>query len=472
MVLVGGLIVFGVHCRVRTTAVSDSVQAPSASSSQRTRKTTVSTPPPHPPAPDYGNPAYDAPAATSTRPPPPLRAANGSKFGYVLASSYFDQITGSMANFVSMQCWAASLGARLRVVEPFLVHSTYGVNLSEIASEGRVQDRTKLSDLFNKTEWTMMTSVFAPVVSWNFFLRDAPRRLILVDRGCIQRDDPLDKCEDCVSLIDSLKFSPSAETFARACGFAVVRRICIPATFTLAHKFKSVIYGPHDPSKVVVMFESWGGIQQAEYSIRMGISDLQECSRMNFYLNIPVSSKIADDAKRYVQKYIPTADYIAVMVRMQYIAMTYNDFYGLSREEIVSKLSVCFETITRKVTEMMIGYGIKSVLLTLDCRKQGSYYFQESTELGSILANSTGILYRMLYGDSSSLSQWDESFDAVARSKNPGYVATLQKYLASRGRCLLTVGTGSFQFMAETMYMNYHSQSGTSCMERIETCTL
>lgn len=397
-----------------------------------------------------------------------------SKFGYVLASSYFDQLTGSMANFISMQCWAATLGRRVRVVEPFLVHSTYGVNFSDVVGNGYVhvsQDRAKLSDLFNMTEWMKMTSSFSPLISWNFFLRDAPRKLIVVDRECIQRDNPLQKCNDCVHLLDSLKFGQSVVAFARKYGFAIVRNICIPATFTTARKFRSVIYGPYNPRDVVVIFESWGGVQQNEYSIRVGISDLQRCNRMGFYWYMPVSSKIVEDGKKYVQIYMPEARYIAVMVRIQYIAILYNNFVGLPKEEIVYFLRRCFSNVLSKVNEMKTREKAVSVFLTLDSGKQGSYYFQESTEIGNILDDSANILYQMLFGDSSTLMEWNKSFDTIAAFQNPGYVATLQRYLAAKSSCLLTVGTGSFQFVAQTMYRTYHSDySGTYCMDNIENC--
>ena len=45
-----------------------------------------------------------------------------NQFGYALASSYFDQMTGSIANFVSMQCWVSTLKSNVRVVEPSTPH--------------------------------------------------------------------------------------------------------------------------------------------------------------------------------------------------------------------------------------------------------------------------------------------------------------------------------------------------------------
>ena len=51
------------------------------------------------------------------------------EYGYVMATHYSDQMTGSPPNLMSLQCWASILGPSVRVVEPFVCHSHLGVNL-------------------------------------------------------------------------------------------------------------------------------------------------------------------------------------------------------------------------------------------------------------------------------------------------------------------------------------------------------
>ena len=50
-----------------------------------------------------------------------------------------------------------------------------------------------------------------------------------------------------------------------------------------------------------------------------------------------------------------------------------------------------------------------------------------------LLSDSIVSLYKKLYGNSSTLEEWDESFYSVSSFRNEGYIAMLQKYLAARG---------------------------------------
>ena len=110
---------------------------------------------------------------------------------------------------------------------------------------------------------------------------------------------------------------------------------------------------------------------------------------------------------------------------------------------------------------------MKYVFLTLDCRKQGSDIFstKDKTAAVALLSDSIVSLYKKLYGNSSTLEEWDESFYAVSSFRNEGYIAMLQKYLAASGDCLITAGGGTFQGTARTMYTRYHS--GNGCIEII-----
>ena len=398
----------------------------------------------------------------------------GSKFGYVFASSYFDQVTGSMANFLSMQCWGGTLGRWVRVVEPFLVHSTYGFNITDMVDHDYVsKEHARLRDLFDMKAWKTRANGFSPLVGWDFFLKYAPQDLIVVDRDCIHRRDPIDKCADCIQLMDSLKFSQSITAFAEKYDFAIVRKICVPPAPTDAGRFRSLVYGPHNPEKVTVVFESWGGIQQAEYSIRMGIHDLQQCERMALYWTLPVSPRIVKDGEKYVQKFMPTAQsrgYVAVMIRLQYIAIMYSNFAGLPEDKILHFLRRCFGTVQIKVNAMKTRTRTQSVLLTTDSGKQGSYYFLEPTPTSKLLTHATDILYNTLFGNSSASIELENSFDVVASFNNPGYIATLQRHLAANSSCLLTVGTGSFQMIARSLYGVYHSDTRTHCMDSVDDC--
>ena len=101
-----------------------------------------------------------------------------SKFGYVMATHYSDQMTGSMANLASLQCWASTLGPDIRLVEPFLRHSALGVNL--YATYNRTIRRevppyddnsVALSDILDMLEWEKFAQEkenrWSPQIGWD-----------------------------------------------------------------------------------------------------------------------------------------------------------------------------------------------------------------------------------------------------------------------------------------------------------------
>lgn len=415
----------------------------------------------------YSRAISDPPSPAVTNDLAPSRA-NASEFGYVMALSYIDEMTGSVANLISMQCWGSSMDRNLKVVEPFLRRSSLGVDQlhltdSEDVSTSQGTIPVKLTDVFDKDEWDKMTRLmgFAPLISWGYFIRHAQRRVILVDRQCYGKKSG--KCMGCKAR--SKIFLSSMEVFSRKYGFEVVRKVCYPLSVIDESEFNQLIYDGYTPHEVVVIFNAWGGINQFDFPFRVGIK-VQQCNRMAFMKNMPLSfTTIRHDALRYTQKYLPEAvgeGYISVMVRLEQFALKHQRFKGQSEKTIMSLLMMCFKNILDKVRVLKENHGIKTVFLTMDCRHQGSGYFsrnvmdEHESRLMRLMSSSIENLYTMLYGNSSSLEQWDQSFYNVSSFTIPGYIAMLQKHLAANGTCLITAGGGAFQHTAHQLHSQYH----------------
>ena len=54
------------------------------------------------------------------------------------------------------------------------------------------------------------------------------------------------------------------------------------------------------------------------------------------------------------------------------------------------------------------------------------------------------------------ISEWEEGFTSISRTKHPGYVSMLQKAIAARGDVLVLVGAGTYQRSARQMYEKLH----------------
>ena len=404
------------------------------------------------------------------------RGPEATTTGYVMASSYSDQMTGSVANVISLQCWAASLSTDVGVVEPFLVRSILGVNMYATYRNASVEENNsvKLGDIYDQNQWEKVTKRkgYAPLIRWKHFLEHSQRNLILVGQECTGKSG-VKKCFDCGK--ESRDFARDGEMFAMKYGFQVVRKVCYPPKVLLEGDFKKLIYGRYKPHEAAVIFKRWGGVLRGDFKYRVGIAGrlVNQCIRGRNFFEMPVSPTITQDSVKYIHKYLPESDpkgYISVMLRMEHFVINHGGFRGKSKDQISSAIKKCYNSIGERVTELKQKYEIDSVFLTMDCRKHGSKYFSESVSpLMKMMADSVPQLYQMLYGSSSSLEKWDESFDTTASFTTPGYVAMLQKHMAAKGICLLTAGGGMFQSSSRELYSEYHP-NGPKCVFQVENC--
>jgi hypothetical protein len=385
----------------------------------------------------------------------------GEKFGYVMALHFSDQMTGSTMNIFSLQCWAHSLAPKdrdshqyVKVVEPFVRRSVLGLDDQHRIHMNNTAERLKsvtLSDVYDIEEWKRYTAsrkFYAPLVSWEYFLKNSPRKMIIVEREC-KKDHK--KCMECGDKrTEDLLLS--VVVLQGRYGFEVVRRVCYPLRAHKNSQFRALVYADYAPHEVVVVINYWGGVAKGLSEWRIPIYDLDECGRGRHPLTSPISAHLRNDAQQYIGKYIKSSHYISVMVRLEHYYLNHHRFKGKSNTEILRQLSNLYNRILSQVDKFKVSHNISSVLLTMDCREQGSSGFLYEGSIYPLMSNSVSILYNKLYGNSSTLEEWDQSFYNVSSFKTEGYLAMLQKYVATSGTCLITAGGGAFQGTAHTMY--------------------
>ena len=395
-----------------------------------------------------------------------------SKFGYVMATHYSDQMTGSMANLASLQCLVSALDPDIRLVEPFLRHSLLGVNL--YATYSRTIRRevppyddnsVALSNIVDMLEWEKYAqgkeNRWSPQIGWDSFIKDAPRQLIIVYKVTNESH-----------VIDATDFYTSSKEFYKHHGFEIVRNISLTQQVYSEKEIKKAIYGHYKPREAVVLLSSWGGCENHGDGQRIKIPGKiqRKCLRNHFFKisNFPPSSKILRDANRYTEKYLDKVyGYISVMVRIEHLILRY-DLADKTKEQILSITIKCFHNLLSELTALKDEHGTEKIFLTLDCRKSGSQEF--GSELYSDIATTAvDTVFPMLYGNSTTLDEWDKSFEDVATHNTPGYIAMLQKHLAAKGVCLLTVGGGRFQDEARQLHSSYHP-NGPNCAKLVSEC--
>ena len=425
----------------------------------------------------------------------PTRVVKGAG-SYIVSTHYSDQLTGSVFNLFSLQCWAGSLKMnKVFVVEPFIRGgSILGVNLSkripEVFYEARADKyitapilnigRTehfdsdniiRLRDIYSLTEWNDISQIhnYSPLVSWRNFVQNAPRNLILVDRLCHSGGMCMGECnmpdDEFDSFYESKYFLDSAIPFARNNNFEIVRKVCIdPSKLMTNNEFTRFIYGNHSINETTVLFNHWGGIERTKSLYRIPISDLYQCSRHYINFEPRYSSMLELDHRKYVKKFFPAGlKYISVMLRLEQLIVYHR---LLTKSIALQRVHVmrCVDNLLRKVELVTKKTNIDYLFLAMDCGKHGSQKYRgPKNNLTVMIDEACQTLYNSLYGNTSTLTEWEHSFDSVASFHVPGYIALLQKNIAAGGDPLILAGGGAFQASARKLHNG-------SLYDKVENC--
>ena len=281
---------------------------------------------------------------------------NKSDSGYLMALSYSDQMTGSVANLLSLQCLGSSLDQNSQVVEPFLDSSILGVDAAHRGDENcelsHVAESVKLTDVLNTDHWP--SEKMAPLVPWTRFINNAPQKLISVDRMCDGSHSSSDGTSlECIKGANE-RFNQSIRVLERCYGFEEVRRVYFTSNRSYSQsQFKQLIYQNFLPQEVAVIFHVWGGIENGPFRAQILVD---ECKRAKFFhlWNAPQHSKVLlADASRYKQMYISenrsNENYISIMVRLEHFYIKHNKFQGKSKEAILTLLHHLYRDIIKQV---------------------------------------------------------------------------------------------------------------------------
>ena len=267
-----------------------------------------------------------------------------NEFGYVLATHFSDQITSASGNIFSLQCWASTISNNMKVVEPFIrLGSFFGYSLRDGVTNNHTSDNdsVRLSDVYDMASWERESSKrgFAPLISWENFLKQAPRNLIVVGTK-----------EKYRYQLSWGTFRALSESFAEKFSFKIVRIVNYQVKLYSSEEFRSTVYGNYTPNQTVVLFRKWGGIvSSAVVRYRIGISDMNERCKSIATLDHQLSSSIALDAQRYQEKYFPQGNshsYISIMFRMERVAWNHfkSSQSNQTKLQILTKCEECLSS--------------------------------------------------------------------------------------------------------------------------------
>ena len=390
--------------------------------------------------------------------------------GYILAVNYYEQQSMGSRNLFQLQCWAQHLG--LAVVKPVMKDSFLLTPLDE----RQQQSLLKFEDSFDLQEWTRQTTAsnFAPLVEWSDFLSKAPRNVILVQYNypsvsVLKRRQKAGEPVMQSHVGDRYKSgcSPkwptsSQQAYLKSNNFHVVRSVCF--NFYLGDQvtldeFNAHLLGEHGVENVTIIMDLWRGLGTGQ---RVLIKDT--CSSMfPINENIKLSNRLISDASRYVETYLESLPFIAIMARLEMTLLT------VHKKEPV--LPFCLREIISELDAFKKDTGLNSTFLSIDIGRYGSKKWR--TNVDPDLKRDFGTFVQNVYGLSSSVSSWERTFEEIAttRSRDAGYIGLLQKAIVTQAKCILFVGGGAFQRHALYLYRQLHPRKDDQCLRVVPSCT-
>ena len=398
----------------------------------------------------------------------------GGYGGFVLATSYYDQMTSATRRVFSLHSWAAKFN--LTVVEPFIIRSKLGLNeYAALSFETARHSKSvpRFSDMLNINDWNrFMESQYGKghMGLWEDFLKFAPRSIIYIVTQFPTTVDPSPNntfpFQNCPNKMSDLKYLSTYN-------FTVLKAWCIvlsPNIQVSMDKFTSSVLHDHSINNVTIVFSMWKGngfypcntTSMATYKIPK--FDHKEMARMVSY-----SPGIMKSVEAYVRRFVGSKRYIAVMVRTQKALME-KDKLGLTMNASES-ISICTQRTITKWKGLSQKERINATFLAMDVGEFGSYHYSKQFIEKQGMYAPINTFITTLLGNETTLESWEQSFVDVSPVLTPGIVAMVQKVLAAQSTCLILAGGGSYQKSTEALYISTHQKHNEHlCLGKVKRC--
>ncbi|XP_065916373.1 uncharacterized protein [Dysidea avara] len=387
--------------------------------------------------------------------------------GYLLAVRIMEQQTTGAKNVLQLGCLALSMG--LGVVEPYAENSFffYPLSIEQMNLEQSFSD-------YYSSQSVKMNYRHAKFDSWETFLNNAPKQVIFVK---ITYDRVPFASRATVVPVDNCHTASNLKNFMSRNGFILVR--CINYIFTnqTGHdvkltdpeEFSSAIFGPYHPSQVNVILGKWKGL-----GTRTRIPLNTNCRNI-YSRHLMPSEALLSDSSKYIHSYLGNNEFISVMLRTEKVIL-HSD--GDNVNYYSKELSDCYDKVRKTVDKLQRRYASSTPLgafVTVDVGLFGTngdphYQTGKHMPITSPVYRATIQFMREMYGGSPdwSLEQWEQTFLSVLGDKNDtGYIAGLQRTIATKGTCLIVVGGGSFQQLSVDLFENFHQEQKQKCLYKV-----
>ena len=407
-------------------------------------------------------------------------SSSSSQFGYVITQTYGGQMTRAIKNMMIQQCWAGTVGDPLHIVEPFSSESNlfHSPRFWDALRHNQLHEAATFSEYYDLDYFNELSQKEkgASVVKWNDFLNNAPRTAVVVTI-------PPGGCRGLLSLTASkpqylstskCKGSKSYQAFLQGLlklKFSFVKELCVdcgrlqrPLTLT---ELRNEVYGGRKVSETTLIFSGWRSFNVVSSWLQLP-SYCVNAQKPDSSTRLIPSLSVLNHTNYYRNRILKSKKVIAVMLRIERFLTL--KVMGRSNETIDSCLSNTLKIHKRVLQNPKMANS--STFLTLDIGRFGSGIMKDPSTVArfgqdslSSIREAVYNVFKHLYKGRWTMPSWEQSFiEATSGIVERGYIAMLQRSIATHADCLILMGGGSFQQVAAYQYMKHHQGQSKPCL--------
>ena len=397
------------------------------------------------------------------------------KYGSFGVLNYMGQQGSGVMVLSSLQCMISAFDLPVRIAEPMFVNSRISTALKK--KKGK---EIKFSDVFDIEHFNKVSeSLGYPLMeSRENFLAFAPRDVVYVtfnaEEGLSQPERVVKKmwinAQDVERVdghpINDKRIEKILDRFNTSAGFNVIKIIEISGSGDDLHSYvmseselRNDILGGLSFENVTIIFNLWRTLwhivnhhsRNPHKCLGVGYGSDKE----QFY----PSPRLLADADRYEKMFLSSGYNVAVMFRIERLLQ------NVKRSGKQSSVTKCLDEAVN-ITKTLQEYD--QPMITLDLGKFASSTWSPAK---GHMTETVKPKISQLFKYDWNLEEWEESFTRAAGGvENKGYIAALQRTLASRADCLVLVGGGSFQDLTMKDYIRTHPNIEDQCIHSV--CTI
>ena len=411
---------------------------------------------------------------------PTLATSGGS--GYVITQTFGGQMTRAIKNMMLLQCWGATLGSNLHVVEPFSARSElyHSPSFWDGLVRGKLHNAAKFSEFYDLQHFNKESQKHSSLtlVTWENFLENAPRNSVVLvvpqqtcTRGPRLKAPKVKVMSTCSYSKDFWNFVSGLERY----NFRVLKVRCVDCSgltnpLTLK-ELRDELYTGLNISNITLIINAWRNYARTSSWLEVPHScTLSEASSSLTRLRPSIS--IANHTQYYQYNVIRSQRYVAVMLRIERFLT--EQVMGRTNETLLS----CKKKVLELYDKIKKESGDMGMFLTLDVGRFGSHVMQNLGAVSRLAAHgedsTRAITYLAkktidhIYKGRFTLKTWEETFiEASGGITEMGYIAMLQRNIAKEANCLILMGGGYYQQVAAYQYIQKHPDPSTRCLHTV-----